>query len=335
MDKYNPDALHEIVENVNLVDYIGDQIDLEYKSGNYFGHCPKHVDNTPSFSVNPQKNLYYCFSCGRGGNIINYLMQYEGLDRDHAIEKAARLANVDIESFCKNQTLIINKAIKNKQKQGINCTHEVLPWSLYQNFSKEPIQEWIQEGIPQSIMDVFDVRIDHASNRIVYPVTDISGNFINIKGRTRFPDYKALKIPKYINYYPVGCLDYFQGYVQAAPAINESKSIIIFESLKSVMKLRHYGMPNSVSAETHYLRKEQVILLIKNNIKDVTLAWDSDVDYKSQEVKKNIDLLKRFMNVNIVVEKNHILGGVDGKNSPVDCGFEIWEYLYKNRLKVI
>ena len=70
---YDEEYLEEIKNNIDLLEYIGNDIELKRKGKDYFGHCPKHVDLTPSFSVNPEKNIFYCFSCGRGFSIFDYL----------------------------------------------------------------------------------------------------------------------------------------------------------------------------------------------------------------------------------------------------------------------
>ena len=74
---YDPDMIEQIEENVDLLEYVSNSIELEQRGNDYFGHCPLHVDKTPSFSVNPKENKYYCFSCGYGGRIISYLCDYE------------------------------------------------------------------------------------------------------------------------------------------------------------------------------------------------------------------------------------------------------------------
>ena len=78
--QYDEDFLRELNQKVNLADYVGNFIELSPRSnGDLYGKCPLHDDKTPSFSVNTRENLFYCFSCGRGGGIIQYLMKYEGL----------------------------------------------------------------------------------------------------------------------------------------------------------------------------------------------------------------------------------------------------------------
>ena len=334
---YDEEYLEEIKNNVDLLEYIGNDIELTKKGKDYFGHCPKHVDLTPSFSVNPKKNIFYCFSCGRGFSIFDYLMEYEGLSFDEAVKKASKLAGISIGTMCQSQTVIENRRIKrrNLNNQSHCCQHEILSKDEYYKFKVGKVQEWLDEGIRQSEIDLFEIRIDDRSNRIVYPVYDVDGNFINIKGRTRFKDYKKMGICKYINYYPVGTVDYFQGLNITEPYIKQSKEIIIFESIKSVMKLFGNDIKNSASAEKHTLTPEQIAWIIKSDIKDVVLAYDSDVTYKEKSVKENINMLKRFVNIYIIQDKDDLLGGKEGKNSPIDLGFDIWQKLYSQKKKIL
>lgn len=334
---YDEEYLEEIKNNVDLLGYIENDIELTKKGKDYFGHCPKHVDLTPSFSVNPKKNIFYCFSCGRGFSIFDYLMEYEGLSFDEAVKKASKLAGISIGTMCQSQTVIENRRIKrrNLNNQSHCCQHEILSKDEYYKFKVGKVQEWLDEGIRQSEIDLFEIRIDDRSNRIVYPVYDVDGNFINIKGRTRFKDYKKMGICKYINYYPVGTVDYFQGLNITEPYIKQFKEIIIFESIKSVMKLFGNDIKNSASAEKHTLTPEQIAWIIKSDIKDVVLAYDSDVTYKEKSVKENINMLKRFVNIYIIQDKDNLLGGKEGKNSPIDLGFDIWQKLYSQKKKIL
>lgn len=335
MVKYDEDMIQEISDNVDLLEYVSQSIELKQKGRDYFGTCPLHTDLTPSFSVTPRRNSFFCFSCGRGGGIIQYLHDYESLTYDEAIEKASKLANIDLKTMCQSQTVIINKKIK-KEKQGIinNNKHEILNKDDFNKYRQGKIQGWLDEGIRQEEIDLFEIRIDDRSNRIIYPVYDTDNNFINIKGRTMFPDYKKIGIAKYINYFPVGTMDYFQGLNITLPFIKETKEVKIFESIKSVMKLFGNGIKDSASAEKHTLTNEQIIYLIKLGV-DVVLCYDSDVSYKEKEVIRNINMLKRFTNVYIIEDKKGLLGGVEGKNSPIDKGIDIWNELYANKKKVL
>lgn len=334
MSQYDEEVLKQINQSVDLVSYIGSQMDLYPKSGEYYAHCPKHIDITPSFSVSPEKNFYYCFSCGATGGIINYLKDFEGLSFEESVEKAARLANIDTNSMCNSDTIQFLRNWKRISEPKKHVKHEILQPSVLDKYIKAPIQEWIDEGIPQCVMDIFEIRIDEWGNRIVYPVYDIDGNLINIKGRTRYKNYKQLRLPKYINYYKVGVMDYFQGLNITLQDVKIHKEIIIFESVKSVMKAYSWGYPNCASAEKHSLTEEQIQLLISLKV-NIVLAYDSDVDYRGNEVSKNIKKLKRITNLYIIDDKEELLGGQSAKNAPVDCGKEIWERLYRNKRKIV
>lgn len=335
MEIYDDDMLQQINENANLLDYVSQFIEMEKRGNDYFGQCPLHIDNTPSFSITPAKNSYYCFSCGKSGGIIGYLMDYEGMQFESAVEKAAKLANMDLSKMCKSNTVSWLKKLRMLAlKKDNDFSHEILPESELKKYKKEPVWEWLNEDISQETMDLFGVMVDTWQNRIIYPVYDIHGNLINIKARTRYPNYKKLKIPKYINYYPVGVMDYFQGLNITLKYVKEKGEIIIFESVKSVMKAFGWGYKNCASAEKHTLTKEQLDLLVKLKV-NVVFAYDSDISYRQSDVKQNIDKLKRVTNVYIIEDKNKLLGGVAAKNAPVDCGEDIWSQLYEAKKKIV
>lgn len=335
MEIYDDDMLQQINENANLLDYVSQFIEMEKRGNDYFGQCPLHIDNTPSFSITPAKNSYYCFSCGKSGGIIGYLMDYEGMQFESAVEKAAKLADMDLSKMCKSNTVSWLKKLRMLAlKKDNDFSHEILPESELKKYKKEPVWEWLNEDISQETMDLFGVMVDTWQNRIIYPVYDIHGNLINIKARTRYPNYKKLKIPKYINYYPVGVMDYFQGLNITLKYVKEKGEIIIFESVKSVMKAFGWGYKNCASAEKHTLTKEQLDLLVKLKV-NVVFAYDSDISYRQSDVKQNIDKLKRVTNVYIIEDKNKLLGGVATKNAPVDCGEDIWSQLYEAKKKIV
>lgn len=330
---YDDEMLQEINASVDLLEYVSQSIEMEKRGRDYFGHCPLHVDNTPSFSITPSKNSYYCFSCGRSGGIIGYLMDYEHLRFDDAVDKAAKLGNMDLSKMCKSQTMTFLKKTKNLMREKEQVVHEVLSANELSKYSHEDITEWIDEGILQEVMDLFEVRINDRDNRIVYPVYDINGNLINIKGRTRYKNYKELRIPKYINYYPIGTMDYFQGLNITLPFIKDQNEMIIFESVKSVMKAYGWGYKNCASAEKHTITDEQLKLLVRLRV-NIVFAFDSDISYSDKDIKKTIDVLKRITNVYVIYDRKGLLGGKDAKNAPVDLSREIWEQLYFNKTKV-
>lgn len=327
--------LKSINDGVDLLEYVSQSIEMEKKGKDYFGRCPMHVDKTPSFSITPETNAFYCFSCGRSGGIIGYLMGYENLSFEDAVAKAAKLAKIDLSKMCSSESIAFLKKVRsamNKRQQVYQ--HPILQESDYSQYIQIPVTEWLDEGIDQKVITLFDIRVDEYKNRIVYPVRDIQGKLINVKARTRYRNYKEMHIPKYINYYPIGVMDYFQSLDRTLPFVKEKREIIIFESIKSTMKAFGWGFKNCVSAEKHTLTPEQISLLLKLNV-NVVLAFDSDVSYWQRDVRDNVNTLRRLTNTYLIEDKKELLGGADAKNAPVDCGLDIWKELYATKRKVV
>ena len=334
-NKYDEESLRQINNNVNLLEYAEQSFELKRRGEQYYAHCPLHIDKTPSLCIFPKDNTFHCFSCKVGGGIINWLYYIEKIPYDDAVKKAAALANYDLSKMCKSETMLILRKNHNAlQRKTERHEHKTLEKSVLLKYRKEYPEEWLEEGIKPWVMDIYGIAIDDFSNRIIYPVYDIRGNLINIKGRTRYEDYKELGIAKYINYYKVGCMDYFQGLNYVLDDVKAANEIIVFESIKSVMKCYGWGFKNCVSAETHTFSDEQINLLVKLRV-DITLAFDSDVDCWQGKTRKTIQKLKRFTNVYLVREMEGLLGGKESKNSPADCGEEVWRKLYERKRKVV
>ena len=89
--------LQELAERNDIVDVVGSYVRLTKKSGsNLFGLCPFHSEKTPSFSVSPDKQIYHCFGCGKGGGVINFIMEIENLSYPDAIRFLARRVNLPV-----------------------------------------------------------------------------------------------------------------------------------------------------------------------------------------------------------------------------------------------
>ena len=335
MVSYDNETLKRINESVNLFEYASQTLEMERKGADYFASCPAHADRTPSLSFSPDKNNYYCFSCGRGGYIINFIMDFEGLSFQDAVEKASELANIDLSKVCKSETVMFLKNLKScRAKKIVPYEHKIIDSSEFYKYKKYEIPEWEDEGISQEAIDFFEVRVDEIANRIVYPVRNLQKQLINIKGRTRRSNFKELGIAKYMNYYKVGVVDYLQSLDLTLPYVKEKNEIIIFEGLKSVMKAYGWGFKNCASLEKHTFTEEQISLLVKLKV-NIVIALDTDVDYKSPDVKCSIDRLKRITNTYIIEDKKRLLGGREAKSSPVDRGESIWRELYENKTKIV
>ena len=88
------ETIEQIRDQSNIIDVISQYSQLKKKGKNHFAFCPFHEERTPSFSVQEEKQLYHCFSCGRGGNVFSFIMEIEGLSFPEAVIKTAELADI-------------------------------------------------------------------------------------------------------------------------------------------------------------------------------------------------------------------------------------------------
>lgn len=336
-DNYDHDALVELCNQIDLLEYASESVDFERRgSDSYAAHCPLHVDKTPSLMITPSKNLFYCHSCHVGGSILNWMMKFENLTFRQAVEKISVLTNTDINKLKQCDAMKFFKEMKNIIQQHIGdvqADRKILDAFKINEFSSEIPQEWIEEGIDAEVMKKFNIRIDPMRNRIIYPVYDKDFHLIGFKGRTRYENYKTLGIQKYMNYTKVGTTDYFAGMKENIENIKAKNKIIIFEGIKSVMKAYGWGYDYAVAAETSHINDAQVKILIQMGIKDVTIGFDSDVTIK--QVAESTQMLKKFTNVYVMKDRKKIKDRLLGnKESPVDRGKEIFEILLHERRKI-
>lgn len=332
--KYSQEMLRSMSEKISLLEYASKTVEFVKRTGKiHYCVCPWHVERTASLAVYEDENCFYCYGCGRHGNIYNWIMLTEHKTFDQAVKKVAELTGSDLidckESECVSFYKQLNRLLNPKQNKNTNRTYLDYQKDYEDRFVKEYPNEWLAEGITKESMDKYDVRVDQQSRRIVYPVVDNFGRLIGVKGRTRFANFKELRIPKYINYSSIGQVDYLAGMEQALPYIKEKNEVVIFEGIKSVMKADGWGVHNCVSAETSVLNDEQIKILIGLGIKDVVIAFDSDV--KLDKIRDNVRLLKRFVNIYATYDTHKLLGQ---KESPVDQGKEVWEELYRDRKRL-
>ena len=336
-EEFDEQFLSELAEKIDLLEYAESQgFEFETRGKEHFTNCPLHTDNTPSLSITEDNNgfskYFYCHSCKTGGGIIRWLTNIEGLEFREAIKKASRIANIDMSMMCKSPTVrYIRRQYKERQmKLAANkeIFHPLIDEETFNKYSIESIPEWEKEGISPETIREFDIRVDNDSNRIVYAVRNQDGELINIKGRTRYPQYKSMRIAKYKNYFSVGDLDYFQCLNITKPFIKDKDEIIITESIKSVMKCWDWGVKNVVSAETHALTDGQIRQILRLRCSKVVFAFDKDVDYfgsKEKNLRDQMNKIKRFVNLYYIYDSKNLL---EKKDSPMDKGFDVWQYLY-------
>ena len=95
-DRIAEEKINEIRQASDIVDVISEYVQLKKQGRNYFGLCPFHGENTPSFSVSSDKQIFHCFGCGAGGNVFSFLMEIEGISFQEAALKLAEKVNIDL-----------------------------------------------------------------------------------------------------------------------------------------------------------------------------------------------------------------------------------------------
>ena len=95
-DRIAEEKINQISQAVDIVEIISEYVQLKKQGRNYFGLCPFHGENTPSFSVSPDKQIFHCFGCGAGGNVFSFLMEIEGVSFQEAAFKLADKVNIEL-----------------------------------------------------------------------------------------------------------------------------------------------------------------------------------------------------------------------------------------------
>jgi len=327
--EYSDELIDKIVESIDLVQYVSQYTTLERDNKSYFGICPLHEETDSSFSIPVGKSYYYCFGCKKGGNIINFIMNYEKKSFGESVEKLLRLTgNIEfVENKSQTFKFLKNmKKIKTKNKNKID--RSFLSMDVMKKYKKINIQEWIDEGISQEVMDKYNVRYDDMGKRIVFPVWDNVGNIISIKGRTTVVNFKDLKLRKYTYYQPIQTNDFLWGYYQKKDIIKQKGEVLIFEGSKSVMKVESWGIDNAVSLETSSINYEQLKDLVSLKV-NIVLALDKGIDIEA--IKKEIQPLKKFTNVYAIIDTDNL---IENKASPCDHGYYVFQDLYEQKIKL-
>jgi DNA primase len=334
MNKYDSEKINELANGIDLLELILQYQEPYHKDGRlWVFHCNNNPDTTGSLVVNPEQNYYKCYSCGSGSNALSYLIKERHMNFYQAARKICEYTGAkDIDVAEPSETMKFLRKLKRKAEKPVKrCDRVYQNYDDYDKLSKAPAQLWIDEGISAEIQRLYDVRTQPEYNRILYPIYDCDGRYICPKARSTLPKemLDKLGLPKYKYLGSPGYCDYLVGERVANEEINKKSEIIIFEGIKSCMLAYQYGFKNTVAAETSVLNKAQVNLILKMRVKNVVIAFDHDKS--KSDMIKNTEILRRFANVYVVVDKYNLLMP---KDSPVDRGADVWNKLYNLKEKV-
>lgn len=306
---YYPDeVIEEVRSHNNIVDIIGGYVRLQKKGSSYFGLCPFHNEKSPSFSVSPNKQMYYCFGCGAGGNVFTFIMEYENQTFPEAVKILADRAGIALPEAelteeqkrerNKRQLLLeINKTaanyfyyllngdqgqqareyLENRRMSKETQIHFGLGYAskysndLYLYLKKKGYQDQILKETGLLTYDEKRGAHDKFWNRVMFPIMDVNNRVIGFGGRVMGDG-----TPKYLNSPETMLFDKSRNLYGLNYARTSRKPyMIICEGYMDVIAMHQAGFTNAVaSLGTAFTTQHSVLL--KRYTQEVRLAYDSD-----------------------------------------------------------
>jgi DNA primase len=296
-----------IKDKIDIVDFISEYVSLKKRGKNYVGLCPFHSERTPSFTVSREKQLFHCFGCHAGGDLIKFIMMYENITYKEAIKKLSTKAGLNI-------TLDDVEQMSEEEKEktdikNINFDAAMLYSKYLKSSDAKKAREFLtRRNIKDSTIDLFNIGyapdsydeifnelskkyskelllksqivmqssgriMDVFRNRIMFPIKSINGDIIGFGGRTIDNEE-----PKYLNssqtpVFSKGKVIF--GLYNALPYIKKEKKAIIVEGYIDTVILHQYRLNNTISPLGTSLTIEQARIL-SNYADEVIIIFDSD-----------------------------------------------------------
>ena len=305
---YSEELIEEVRTRKDIVDVISGYVKLQKKGSSYFGLCPFHNEKSPSFSVSRQKQMYYCFGCGAGGNVFTFLMEYENFSFVEAVKYLADRAGVELPEMeyskeakekadLKALILEINKLaakyfyVQLKSERG-NAAYTYLKdrqlsdktitaFGLgYSNKFSDDLYKYLrskgysEELIRQAGLISTDERhgvYDKFWNRVMFPIMDVNSRVIGFGGRV-MGDAK----PKYLNSPETPVFDKSRNLYGLNRARTSRKPyFLLCEGYMDVIALHQAGFTNAVASLGTALTPGHASL-IRRYVQEVYLTYDSD-----------------------------------------------------------
>jgi DNA primase len=309
-----PDSIERIKQAARIEDVVGDFVTLKRRGSNLIGRCPFHDEKTPSFTVNPARNIFKCFGCGKAGDSAKFVMEHEHFSFPESLKYLARKYNIEIEereitpeekqAETERESLFAaNEFARNYFRQTLIETEEGqsvgLSYFKERGFSGETIEKF-QLGYSPESFDAFlntaeekgykpeyllklglikendkGRRYDAYRGRVIFPIHNISGRVIGFGGRVL---KKTETAPKYINSPQNEIYDKSKtlyGIYFAKESIIKNDLCYLVEGYTDVISLYQAGIRNAVASSGTSLTLEQ-IKLIRRFTENVTILYDGD-----------------------------------------------------------
>ena len=305
---YSDDVIEEVRTRNDIVDVVSGYVKLQRKGSSYFGLCPFHNEKSPSFSVSPSKQMYYCFGCGAGGNVFTFLMEYENFTFPEAVKALADRAGMELpeaeyseeakqQRDLKTAVLEVNKMaakyyycllrapqgakameyLKKRELSGETMRRFGLGYAS--QYSDELYRYLKQQGISDALLKESGLMTvnerqgiyDKFWNRVMFPIMDVNGKVIGFGGRV-MGDAK----PKYLNSPETIVFDKSRNlYGLHIARTSRKKYLIVCEGYMDVISLHQAGFTNAVASLGTALTSQHASIL-KRYTDEVILTYDSD-----------------------------------------------------------
>lgn len=306
--RYSDDIIEEVRQKNDIVDVVSQYVKLTRKGNSYFGLCPFHNEKTPSFSVTPGKQMYYCFGCGAGGNVFNFIMEYENYTFGEALKHLADRAGVELPQ------IEYSKEVREKAQERaelLEINKQAAQYFYYQLRTEKGAQGYqylAGRGLSEETMRKFglgysdkfggglyqflkakgygDDRLresglfnvderhgmyDKFWNRVIFPIMDVNNRVIGFGGRV-MGDGK----PKYLNSPETKIFDKSRNlYGLNVARTTRRKYLILCEGYMDVISMHQAGFTNAVASLGTALTSGHASLL-KRYTQEVLLLYDSD-----------------------------------------------------------
>ena len=317
---FPPSFIDELVARNPIEDVVGQYVTLKRSGGNMFGLCPFHGEKTASFSVAPDKGIYYCFGCHKGGGVINFQMEVEGMSYPDAVRALAKRAGMTVPedeqyqsryrqqerlwALMKEAGRFFNERLYAPEgaacrayitKRGLNKSivtqfglgYAPDSWnSLVDAMRKKGYTD--QELRDADLVGEKNGRIyDRFRNRLMFPSIDVRGNVVGFGGRVL-----GQGEPKYLNSNETLIFNKRKNLfgLNFAKKTKE-KAIILVEGNIDVVTLHQYGFDNAVASLGTSLTEDQVTLLTRYT-EEVILTYDGD-EAGQRAAKRAIPMLEK------------------------------------------
>ncbi|MEG1617349.1 MAG: DNA primase [Bacteroidales bacterium] len=332
-------TIDRIMDTAQIVDVVSDFVSLKRRGANYIGLCPFHNEKTPSFSVSPAKNICKCFSCGKGGNPVNFIMEHEQMSYIEALKFVAKKYHIEVEerelSDAEKQVqstregmLIVNAYAQQQftknlfetdegQNIGLSYFHErgfrndiIQKFQLGYSFEQRDhfSQLALKNGYNKEFLYKTGLSMegqngfiqDRFRGRVMFPVHSLSGKILAFGGRIL---KKNDKLAKYVNS-PESEIYHksneLYGIYFAKGAINKHDRCFLVEGYTDVLAMHQAGIENVVASSGTALTPGQ-IRMIHRFTPNITVLYDGDAAGIKASLR-GIDLiLKEGMNVKVVL----------------------------------